>query len=296
MTAAVVLSGGGERVVAWQTGVLAGLADRGFDVRSAPVVLGTSAGAGVAARTAGRDPRPAADAVTARAAGPVVPPAPSGAAELFSRLTEFWTGAGGGDEARRLVGRLALDRSPGDEAGFVREVSAQLAAAAHPAARWPVALRVVAVDALAGERVVIDAGSGVPLAVGVAASGAVPVRCPPVTVHGRPHVDGALGSATNADLLLGDVKDGVVGHVLVVASPAYATALDELWAAALEAEVDDLRAAGARVTVLRPGAGDRAAMGPDPMSGALAGLAVAAGREAGRRLARELPPLGVEPR
>jgi len=32
---AVVLAGGGERVVAWEVGVLAGLADRGFDARRA---------------------------------------------------------------------------------------------------------------------------------------------------------------------------------------------------------------------------------------------------------------------
>ena len=268
VSTAVVLSGGGERVVAWQVGVLAGLADSGFDVRSARVVLGTSAGALVAARAGAADPRSAADAVTARAAGPVVLPPPSGAGALFARLTSVWTGAGGGAEGRRLVGRLAVDRSPGDEAGFVAGVAEAL-----PGRRpWPAALRVVAMDALAGDRVVLDASSGVPLAVGVAASRAVPVRCPPVTVHGRPHVDGALGSATNADLLLGDVKDGDVDHVLVVAAPAYASVLDRLWAAALDAEVDGLRAAGARVGVApRRRRGDRAAMGPDPMSGALAG-------------------------
>jgi len=141
------------------------------------------------------------------------------------------------------------------------------------------------VDALAGERVVLDAGAGVPLALGVAASRSVPLRCPPVQVHGRPHVDGALGSATNADVLLADVKDGEVDRVLVVAAPASGSVLDRLWAAALDAGVDTLRAAGARVGVLRPASGDRAAMGPDPMSSTLAGLAVVAGREAGRHLA-----------
>ena len=37
---AVALSGGGERVVAWQVGVLAGLADSGLDLRWASAVLG----------------------------------------------------------------------------------------------------------------------------------------------------------------------------------------------------------------------------------------------------------------
>jgi NTE family protein len=54
----VVLAAGGERVVAWEVGVLAGLADAGLDPRGAEVVLGTSAGALVAARlAAGEDPR-----------------------------------------------------------------------------------------------------------------------------------------------------------------------------------------------------------------------------------------------
>lgn len=275
---AVVLSGGGERVLAWQVGVLAGLADRGFDVRSAPVVVGTSAGAVVAARALTREPRAAADAVLAQADGAAVPTPPSGAEALFAQLTAVWTGAGGGDAARRLVGRVAVDRSPGDAAGFVAAVASRVPD------RWPAALRVVAVDALAGERVVLDAGSGVPVAVGVAASRAIPVRCPPVPVHGRPHVDGGLGSATNADVLLAAVKDGDVSSVLVVAAPDYGTVLDGLWAAALAAEVEELRAADARVTVLRPGDADRAAMGPDPMSGTTAGPAVTAGRAAGRRV------------
>ena len=51
MSFAIALSGGGERVVAWEVGVLAGLADGGLDARQAEVVLGTSAGALVASRS-----------------------------------------------------------------------------------------------------------------------------------------------------------------------------------------------------------------------------------------------------
>jgi flavin-dependent dehydrogenase len=55
MSFAIALSGGGERVVAWEVGVLAGLADGGLDARDAVAVLGTSAGAVVAARAAATD-------------------------------------------------------------------------------------------------------------------------------------------------------------------------------------------------------------------------------------------------
>jgi NTE family protein len=271
---AVVLAGGGERVVAWEVGVLAGLADRGFDPRRARVLLGTSAGAFVAARCAARDPRAAADALVIHLA--TVPEPPSGAAEQFDRLAELWVSAGGGAAARHVMTRLALERSPGGEAAFVAGVAVGLRDG-----EWPAAVRVVAIDATTGNRTVLDVASGVPLATAVAASQAVPLQRPPVGVGGRPHVDGALGSATNADELLGDVKDGEVDHVVVVDPNGRESLLDRLWGHALDDEVAALRDAGATVTVVRAGHSDHAAMGPDPMSGAMAALAVTAGRTAG---------------
>jgi NTE family protein len=132
---AVVLAGGGERVVAWEVGVLAGLADRGFDARRAGLLLGTSAGALVAARCAVRDPRSAADALVTHLAA--VPEPPSGAAEQFERLAELWVAAGGGVTARRAVARLALEWSPGGEAEFVARVSVPSAAApGRPRCAW----------------------------------------------------------------------------------------------------------------------------------------------------------------
>ena len=47
---ALVLGGGGLSGIAWETGVLAGLAAGGADVTAADFVLGTSAGATVAAQ------------------------------------------------------------------------------------------------------------------------------------------------------------------------------------------------------------------------------------------------------
>src|SRR3954466_1566715 len=50
MSRALVLGGGGVAGIAWETGVLVGLADEGLDVRNADLVLGTSAGSTVAAQ------------------------------------------------------------------------------------------------------------------------------------------------------------------------------------------------------------------------------------------------------
>jgi NTE family protein len=47
---ALVLGAGGEAGIAWEVGLLAGLAAHGVDLTAADLVVGTSAGAGVAAR------------------------------------------------------------------------------------------------------------------------------------------------------------------------------------------------------------------------------------------------------
>jgi NTE family protein len=46
---ALVLGAGGNAAIAWEVGVLAGLLDVGIDVRTADVVIGTSAGSVVGA-------------------------------------------------------------------------------------------------------------------------------------------------------------------------------------------------------------------------------------------------------
>lgn len=47
---ALVLGGGGVAGIAWMTGLLAGLSDAGQDITGAAMIIGTSAGANVAAQ------------------------------------------------------------------------------------------------------------------------------------------------------------------------------------------------------------------------------------------------------
>src|ERR1700761_152407 len=66
MTRALVLGGGGPVGIAWESGLIAGLAQAGADLGQADFTLGTSAGSFVGARPAlGADPRPLADPITA---------------------------------------------------------------------------------------------------------------------------------------------------------------------------------------------------------------------------------------
>jgi NTE family protein len=267
---AIVLAGGGERVIAWETGVLAGLAARGTDPRRAETVIGTSAGALVAARVAARgDPRVDAARLAAGrdprldGAGAALSPA----AATFARLAALWAATPGSDtERRRRIGALALQQGSGCPERLIERVRRRL-----PEGPWPAALQVAAVDAVTGERVALTAADGVPVACGVAASRAIPAVNPPVPVNGRCLIDGAVGSATNADLAL----TTSARTVIVIASFGLA-----LWAAALDREVQALQTAGRRVVVIRPSEADQTAMGPDPMSAATAPRAVAAGMDA----------------
>ena len=272
---AVVLAGGGERVIAWQVGVLAGLADSGVDLRDAGTIIGTSSGAHVAARlAAGEDPRQAARQIAAKDPEPV--PQPDGAP--FERMADAYASAGTTREGRRRIGAVALAARTRSERAWVAAVADRL-----PAAEWPESLHLVAVDAERGERVTVDASSGVSLPVGVAASRAVPVARPPISVAGRRLIHGAIGSATNADVALR--ADPELERVLVIAAlpagPAYAK-VTQLWDEALKSELWELDAAGVETYIVRASTADLELMGPDMLSGGAAPMAVRAGQRAGQ--------------
>lgn len=67
------------------------------------------------------------------------------------------------------------------------------------------------VEATTGEVSVFDRDSGVPLVDAVAASCAVPMVWPPMTINGRRYIDGGVRSIANADLATG------CGRVVVLA-------------------------------------------------------------------------------
>jgi NTE family protein len=249
----IVLSGGGERVVAWHVGVLAGLAAAGRDLRSV-AFIGTSAGAHIAARVAaGIDPR--ADALVVR------PPAEE---PDYERLTLLWGARDGSvDERRRRIGAVALNHT-GDPEPFVESVRRRLAGP-----DFPPSLTVVAIDAESGERVAFTVADGVPLERAVAASRAVPGVVPPIPIGGRRYMDGAVGSSTNADL----ARTPPVLVVSGIGDRPRPRTPEPLWADALEGELAVLEAAGREVTVVRP------------RDAAEARPTVAAGRRAGRAAA-----------
>jgi NTE family protein len=204
---ALVLGAGGETGIAWEVGLLAGLAGRGVDLTAADLVVGTSAGAGVAATINSgvslailyeRQLAPADGEIVAR----LGPRAMAGFA---------WAMALARDPVRARVrlGRLAVRARTGSAAARREVIAARLGTHDWPAGH----LLITAVDADSGEFATFDASSGVDLVDAVGASCAVPGVWPPVAINGRRWMDGGMRSPANADLAAGYDRVVVVAPI-----------------------------------------------------------------------------------
>ncbi|MEW2442985.1 patatin-like phospholipase family protein [Micromonospora marina] len=268
MGRALVLGGGGVTGVAWELGLLAGLAGHGLRLNEADLVVGTSAGSVVGAQV--RSGTPLSELYEAQLRPPrdEVPAARLGTAVL---LRWAWAGGRGRDaaRARARIGAMALSARTPSEQSRRAVIAARL-----PSPDWPAArLLVTAVDAASGEFVVFDADSGVPLVDAVGASCAVPGVWPPVTVAGRRYVDGGVRSPVNADLAAGCDRVVVLAPTRAAVGPM----------PRLAAQVAALREAEARVAVVSPDRSARTAIGRnvlDPARRAASGRAGFAQAEA----------------
>jgi NTE family protein len=282
-TRALVLGGGGVAGIAWETGILLGIADESPAVAQAlvesDVLLGTSAGSTVVAQLGGG----------------------LGLAELFARqvdetsaeiapavavdaLIESFVAALSDPDTtvlqkRQRFGAVALETDTVAEP-VRREVIAQRL----PSHVWPErVLRVTAIDVATGELVVFDGDSGVDLVDAVAASCAVPGAWPPVTIGDRRYIDGGIGSTINLH-----VADDCAAAVVLV--PAGESAPSAFGAGPAD-EIDEFR--GAALGVF---ADDEslAAFGPNPLDPNCRPASARAGRAQGRRVAAEVAAfLGV---
>jgi NTE family protein len=192
-----VLAGGGLAGIAWETGILCGIADAAPDVArrllGADVLLGTSAGSAVAAQVGSGAPLD----------------------ELFARQVddashELDSGVDVDDIAELFIGAMAVPGATKEEklqrigatalaADTVAElIRREVIVHRLPAHDWPErVLRITAIDVATGELVIFDKDSGVELIDAVAASCAVPGAWPPVTIGERRFMDGGVGSTVN---------------------------------------------------------------------------------------------------
>lgn len=249
-----VLGGGGVAGIAWETGVLAGLADEGVAIGPDDVVIGTSAGAIVGAQATSGVPLAELFDVQLANDPREVSPHLSGAA-LFKLAT-----------AGKRIGRLALDARIDDPGRHLRIIADRL-----PVHEWPAHdLRVTATDAESGEFRVITRTDGVPLIAAVAASSAIPLSMAPVEIGGRRYIDGGMRSAVNADLAPGS------GPVVVLA-PTLASFGSGIPVARQLAAL-----AGRRVEVVERDDASKRAQGRKLMDRSIVPALARAGREQGR--------------
>jgi NTE family protein len=205
---ALVLGAGGEAGIAWEVGVLAGLAGRGVDLTAADLVVGTSAGAGVAARVnSGVTLAELYETQLAPADGEIV--TSFGPRVIAKYIWAVAPARRNPVRARIRLGRMAV-RSRTEPAAERRAV----VAARLGTHDWPTGnLLITAVDVDTGELATFDSGSGVDLVDAVGASCAVPGVWPPVTVNGRRLMDGGMRSPANADLAAGYDRVVVVAPI-----------------------------------------------------------------------------------
>jgi NTE family protein len=267
---ALVLGGGGLSGIAWETGILAGLAAGGADVTTADYVLGTSAGATVTAQIGSGLP------ITELFDRQTVPALQS--AELAPdlgrviELMESWENLPlefpDPAELRRVVGQQALAVQTVPEAERRAVIAGRL-----PQHTWPSRkIAVVAVEAQSGDVRVFDNDCGADLVDAVTASCAIPGIWPPVTIGPARYIDGGTRSVVNADLAAGYQR------VLILA-PMADPSLDEQ-AAGLAAAAEE-----AEVLVITPDDESTASFGLNPLDPAVRAPAARAGYAQGQRAA-----------
>ena len=270
---AVVLGGGGVTGVAWEVGLLLGLAEAGVDLGTADLLVGTSAGSVVAAQVASGVPLEEMFARQVESASGEI-----GASIGWTyglRLLWPWLRAGGNPERfRTRVGALARAARTVPEEDRRAVIAARL-----PVHEWPARpLLITAVDATDGTFVAFDREASVPLVDAVAASCAVPLVWPPVTVGARRFIDGGIRSAANADLASGFDRIVIVAPQARGGGPIPGP----------RSQADALRAQGARVVLVTPDADSVAAIGSNVLDPSRRAPSAHAGREQARSEATEI--------
>jgi NTE family protein len=276
---ALVLAGGGIGGIAWETGVLRGIADEspatGRLLLDSEVLVGTSAGSAVAAQIGGGCPLGVLfDRQVAESSAEI-----DSGVDIDDITEVFLTALGEADDETldktrqqmQRIGAVALATETVPEPVRRRVIAQRL-----PSHDWPDrVLRLTAIDVATGELVVFDRESGVGLVDAVAASCAVPGAWPPVTIGGRRYMDGGVASSVN----LGVAGDCDVAVVLVPSGADAPAPFGDGPAAEIAAFPGPAFGVFADDDSL-------AAFGPNPLDPRCRIASAVAGREQGRREAK----------
>jgi NTE family protein len=260
-----VLGGGGVTGVAWELGLLAGLAEAGLDLTGADVIVGTSAGSVVAVQIASDVPLERLYEAQLESAGGEI----AAKLGLGAILRMAWSTLSTRDElkARARIGVMAVSART-----VPAEQRREVIASRLPIRDWPDRdLRITAVSADTGEFFVIDRAAGVSLVDAVGASCAVPGVWPAVRINGRPFMDGGMRSPANVDVAAGCDRVIVIAPISTAWRPRNSVTAQ---AANLPADT--------RNAVISPDQAARAAIGRNLLDPARRAAAARAGRHQAR--------------
>lgn len=281
---ALVLGGGGITGIAWEVGLLAGLADHGVDLTDADLVVGTSAGSLVGAEIRQGVSLADLDASQRRPhAGGASGADDDGRVEgadlgRSTQLRWMWESVRSGRDLERLGRRMGALAHSADDAGRVptQDQRTDVIASRLSATRWPERpLAVTAVETTTGRLRAFTAADGVPLVDALAASCAVAGVFAPVRIGDRSYIDGGTRSSTNADLARGYDR-------VVVLAP-----LPRAWPANRQAttQLADLGVPG---VVVGPDRRSREAIGPNVLDPTARAATAAAARAQAGEVADEI--------
>ncbi len=267
-----MLAGGGLAGIAWETGILRGIADASAATAQAllesDVLIGTSAGSAVAAQLiSGVGLDELFDRQTSASSAELNP------STDIDEITELFLTAmshpGPKVEKLQKIGAVALATDT-----VAESVRREVIAHRLPSHDWPDRdMRITAIDTATGEVVAFDRTSGVGLVDAVAASCAVPGVWPPVTIGERRYMDGGVGSSVNLAL----ASDCDTAVVLV---PQGESAPSPFGSA-----TEEVKSFGAQVFGVFADDESLAAFGKNPLDPACRKPSALAGREQGRRVA-----------
>jgi NTE family protein len=275
----LVLGGGGVIGVAWEVGLLTGLAEGGVDVREADAVVGTSAGSMVGSWVAaGLDfSGPAREPSVVRSV-----PIPESGPDLakLGEVFQIWSTAESMSEATlREIGTLATAATTVSQQEWIASTGGGIGVE-----DWPEKpLHICAVDVATGEFRVHTRDTGAPLHAAVASSCAIPGMFPPIEIDGAHYMDGGVRSGTSADVALEFEPESVVIVAPIIEKTTVIGALAER---CLADEVAALERAGAEVSVILPEDAEVEAFGGNLMDPTHADAAGEAGHARGLELGK----------
>ena len=209
MTLGLLLGGGGSVGIAWESGVLAGLADAcGFDASACEVIIGTSAGAAVGAGFAlGKDPHDALDrAANVQLSG--IPPLDLEQGAFAEILQLLMSGEARTPAGVARVGELAVEA----ETSLTEDEFVNMFRRGTETDEWPsgVDFRCTTTQCSTGQPKVWTKADGIDLARAVASSCAIPGFFPTVSFGGERYMDAMRGRNYHASILEGFDLDAVL--------------------------------------------------------------------------------------